>query len=169
MKARPFPTVFICILSIIIAGTAAAQEKKESKSSAEQAALAAGIQNRQFSFKPQQATPMSGRTIQLNYGYELRIKQDSLVVYLPYYGRAYTAPIDPTKGALDFASTQFQYTVTERKKGGWNIVISPTDGKDVRQMSLSISTNGYTSLQVMSTNRQPISFYGQVSASVKTN
>ena len=65
-------------------------------------------------------------------------------------------------GGLNFTSTEFQYNLKSKKKGGWDITIKPTDIKDVRQMFLSIGENGYASLQVISNNRQTISYYGYI-------
>jgi hypothetical protein len=83
-------------------------------------------------------------------------------VDVPYFGRAYTAPMDPTKGGIQFTSTKFEYKETKRKKGGWEILIKPKDTQDVSQMVLTVSETGFASLQVISNNRQPISFSGYV-------
>ncbi|BAV07207.1 protein of unknown function [Filimonas lacunae] len=165
MKTRLLPFMIGCLLMALPGARIIAQDSgKTSKKTASQTELAANIHSRTYLFQAQSATPMSGRVIQLTGGYEVKVKNDTVVVYLPYYGRAFQAPLDPTKGPLDFTSTQFKYTLTERKKGGWNILITPSDGGDVRQLSFTVSENGYTSLQVTSNNRQPISFYGTLGA-----
>jgi len=41
-------------------------------------------------------------------------------------------------------------------------VIKPHDTQDTRLMSLSVSETGYASLQVISNNRQPITFNGYI-------
>lgn len=126
------------------------------------AAIGELVKSRQFVFKAQSASPTSGRTRQLTSEYGLWVKKDTVVSALPYFGRAYSAPVDPTSGGINFTSTDFEYTETEGKKGGWQIEIKPKDNRDVQQMSLSISTSGYGTLQVRSNNRQNISFYGYV-------
>ncbi|HEY6082088.1 MAG TPA: DUF4251 domain-containing protein, partial [Chitinophagaceae bacterium] len=65
-------------------------------------------------------------------------------------------------GGIQFKSRNFDYTVTEGKRGGWNILIRPKDVKDIQQLSLSVTTSGYASLQVISNSRQPISFNGYI-------
>ncbi|WP_316822205.1 DUF4251 domain-containing protein [Pedobacter gandavensis] len=102
--------------------------------------------------------------IQLNGSqYQLIINKDSIEAYLPYYGRAYTSTMNPDESGIKFKSKKFGYKTTARKKGGWIIDITPKDTKDVRSMSLSISSAGYATLSVNSTNRQPITFNGVIS------
>ncbi|HEX9508930.1 MAG TPA: DUF4251 domain-containing protein [Puia sp.] len=158
-------TFFFFILALLSQSTLLyAQSTKADK----QAEKAAGIKNlvdsQNFVFKAQSAMPMSGRTRQLTSDYDLKVTKDQIVSYLPYFGRAYTAPIDPSQGGIQFTSKDFDYTVEARKKGGWDVQIKPKDYRDVQQMSLSISENGYATLQVTSTNRQAISFYGYITA-----
>jgi hypothetical protein len=85
------------------------------------------------------------------------------VSYLPFFGRAYSLPYNSTDGGFNFTSTKFDYTSTPGKKGGWEIKIKPKDVQDFREFTLSISENGYGTLQALSNNRQTISFTGYVS------
>lgn len=95
--------------------------------------------------------------------YDLTIKKDSIVAYLPYYGRAYTSTMNPDDSGIKFKSKNFSYSNTKRKKGGWIISILTKDVKDNQRMTLNVSENGYATLNVTSNNRQPISFYGYIS------
>jgi hypothetical protein len=122
------------------------------------------IDARSYVFKAQTMLPMGGRTRQLTTDYDVKVAKDSIISYLPYFGRAYTAPLDPSKGGIQFKSKDFEYTISNKRKGGWDIVIKPKDAGDVRQMSIMISEDGYGSLQVLSNNRQPIIFNGYVTA-----
>jgi hypothetical protein len=117
----------------------------------------------QFVFKAQSATPANGGIINLSPGYDFKLTRDSLSTYLPYYGRAYTAPTDINAGGIRFISTHFNYDITERKDGkGWDVAIKPGDAGDVREMYLTVSPDGYASLRVTSTNRQVISYNGYI-------
>ncbi|HEY4337974.1 MAG TPA: DUF4251 domain-containing protein [Puia sp.] len=122
------------------------------------------VESKTYVFKAQSALPLSGPTRNLTSDYDLRISPASVASYLPYYGRAYVAPMDATKSALEFVSKDFEYTSKPGKKDGWIVTIKPKDYKEVQQMTLSISSEGYASLQVTSTNRQAISFNGVVVA-----
>lgn len=120
------------------------------------------LDSKRFTFVAQSVTPQRGGFRQLTSRYDLKITPDSLISNLPYYGRAYSAPIDPSSGGINFTSTSFDYTSKVRKKGGWDVIVKPKDGKDVQQMFLSVFENGSATLQVTSNNRQPISFNGNV-------
>ena len=120
------------------------------------------VEGKNFVFQAQSVQPSRGASRQLSAGYELRISMDTLISQLPYFGRAYSAPMDMKGGGIEFTSTDFAYTLEAKKKGRWSISIEPKDEKDVRQMILSVSENGYASLQVLSNNRDPINFNGIV-------
>lgn len=122
------------------------------------------IDARSYVFKAQTMLPMGGRSRQLTSDYDVKVAKDSIISYLPYFGRAYTAPLDPARGGIQFKSKDFEYTISNKRKGGWDILIKPKDVDDVRQLSLMISEDGYGSLQVLSNNRQPIIFNGYVTA-----
>ena len=119
------------------------------------------VEGKDFIFKAQTASPLGGMTRQLTTEYDLRVIGDSMITYLPYFGRAYTAPLPGSTGGINFTSTDFAYSVSEKKKGGWEIRITPS-GNDVRQLFLTVSESGYATLQVLSTNRQSISYNGYV-------
>jgi hypothetical protein len=92
--------------------------------------------------------------------YQLKISKDSVEAYLPYYGRAYTASLNPDDAGIKFKSKKFSYKTTKKKKGGWIINNSP---KDSKKMNLFLSYKGYALINVNSNNRQAISFNGVIS------
>ena len=118
------------------------------------------VDSQNYVFVAQTVLPLSGRIRQLTTAYDMKVTRTSIICDLPYFGRAYQAPIDPTQGGIHFTSKDFEYTTVPGKKQGWTITIKPKDYKDIQLMTLSISSSGYASLQVTSTNRQPISFNG---------
>lgn len=164
MKKKTIKYLSIVWLAIIafafIPATGLAQQKKDKKA----AAIKNIVEARNYVFKAQTALPTSGNTRQLTGDFELRVSKDTIFSDLPYFGRAYTAPINPADGPLRFTSTDFQYTATPKKKGGWDIIITPKDRQDPRQLALTIFDNGSASALVTSYNRQPISFNGYVTA-----
>lgn len=156
---RPFS--FSCVLLLSLAAFSAplsAQNRKADRQAEVQQLITSG----RYQFNARSAQSMNGRTRQLTSPYDLKVTPDTVTAYLPYFGRAYTAPIDPSKGGIDFTSTKFQYNVGDQKKGGWTVTIKPGDTRDVQQMTLTVSADGYASLNVTSTQRQPISFMGVV-------
>jgi hypothetical protein len=130
--------------------------------SAATASLESRIKDKHFVFVAQTALPQRGSIRQLTSYYDLRVSNDSLVSNLPYFGRAYSAPIDPSQGGLNFTSTSFNYDVKDGKKSGWDIRIKPNKGPDIQEILLSVFDNKTASLQVISTNREPITFRGYI-------
>ena len=125
------------------------------------ATLKSLLQTKNFTFRAQSAWPLQGTVVQLTAGYDMKVLQDSINAFLPYFGRAYTAGYT-TENGIKFISKKFDYRLKEKQKGGWELTIKPTDTRDVSELTYSISTNGYATLQVISNNRQAISFYGIV-------
>jgi len=99
--------------------------------------------------------------------YDLVVKKDSVVAYLPYYGRSFSPSLDPNDAGTKFKSKDFKYVKTNRKKGGWSILIVPKDVKDGQKLTLYVSKSGYATLNVMNNNRQPISFNGYLAENKK--
>ncbi|MDQ7948766.1 MAG: DUF4251 domain-containing protein [Pedobacter sp.] len=93
-------------------------------------------------------------------GYDLKISADSIVSFLPYYGRAYSAAYNNDDSGIKFTSKSFTYTSTKRKKGSWDIEISTKDVKDNVKMNLTVSESGYATLNVSSYNKQSITYNG---------
>lgn len=153
--------VTMLVISLVAVSGLRAQEDKNNKKAEKEAAVKAMIEAQRYVFKPQSANPMRGRTMQLTSEYTVKVNKDTIISDLPYFGRSFTAPIDPTRGGIQFNSTKFDYALTPIKKG-WQVVIRPKDVSDVQQFLFTIFNNGSATLQVTSTNRTPISFNGYV-------
>jgi hypothetical protein len=152
--------VFIILITCLF--NLKAQDSKADKKAAEAALITKIITEQNYTFTAQSVTPMGGRFRQLTTEYTVKVSKDTVISDLPYFGRAYSADIGSSEGGIRFTSTNFDYQVTERKKGGWDITIKPKDVPDAQQLSFSVFDSGSASLQVTSTNRQPISFNGYV-------
>jgi hypothetical protein len=147
-----FRILFLLFVGFAAQGNAEAQE-------ANNITLKSILANRSFIFKAQSAWPLQGTVIQLNAGYDMKVLHDSINTYLPYFGRAFQAGYN-SDGGISFTSKKFDYKLKEKQKGGWDLTIRPSDHRDVVELNYSVSANGYATLQVISNNRQAISFYG---------
>lgn len=150
--------LLVLALMLIIGQVANSQEDNNGKD----ALVEDLIESKNFVFAARSATPMGGRFIALTSYYDLLVAGDSIKSNLPYYGRSFVAIINPMESPLRFTSTEFGYKAKKRKRGGWDITITPKDGKDVRQMYMTVSSDGYATLQINSNNRQSISFSGTI-------
>lgn len=105
-----------------------------------------------------------GSSVNLNGSqYNLTVTPDSIVAYLPYYGRAYSADVNPNNGGIKFNSKKFTYQNIKRKKGGWQITINTQDARENFRLSLSVSEKGYATLVAIGDNKQAITYNGVIS------
>ena len=152
---------FQTVLLLIFFQSAFGQEITQ-KDNAKEAAIEKMIDSKRFVFKAQFALPMRGSSRQLTSEYDLKVSDEKVVAYLPYFGRAFSAPMNPSEGGIKFTSSDFDYKSKEKKKGGWEILIKPNDTRSVRKLFLSVSTAGYATLRVLSNNKDAISYNGYI-------
>lgn len=124
--------------------------------------LKAAIEKPNFTFVANMAYPTRGRARSLSPNYDLKVSKDTIIAYLPFFGRAYTAPLSTEEAGIMFTSTNFSYSSKFAKRGGWEITIKTNDTKTRYELFLSISKNGYGTLKVISVNREGISFSGEI-------
>jgi hypothetical protein len=152
--------LFIAITSCLYIGHA--QDGQKEKQLSKDIAIKNLVDSQNFVFVAQSALPTRGALRQLTSYYDIAISRDSVVSYLPYFGRAYSVPYNSTDIGLKFTSTKFEYTKTVDKKGRWNILIKPKDYSEARELSFQIFNNGSATLRIISLNREPISFQGYI-------
>ena len=119
------------------------------------------VDSQSFVFIPQYVNPMSGRRRDLSTGFDISISKDSIISYLPFFGRGYTAPLSPSDVDFDFTSTNFTYKVTPAKNG-WNISIKTKDKINLQELYFRIYDNATASLNITSINRSAISYDGYI-------
>ena len=179
-------TSYAILICLFCVGTSTAQNAKAEKKAEKTAELKRIVEGKNYVFKANSANPtgnssvqvsgssiqagnlasmMGGGSIALTGTYDLTLSNDTLTAFLPYYGVAYTAPLNPTEGGIKFKTTKFDYKVTEKKNGNIEISFKPLDLQqrapgDVQRMIMTVSAGGYANLQITLLNRQPISFTG---------
>lgn len=144
--------IFTLLFPLLTSSFLYSQESNE-------AALKNLLTAKTYVFKAQSAWPLRGTVVQLNAGFDMKVMDDSINAYLPYFGRAFVSGYN-SGGGISFTSTKFEHKLKDKSKGGWEVEIKPSDTREVSQMIFSVSTNGYATLQVLSNTRQAISFYG---------
>lgn len=152
---------FIALL-ILLSGAVglSAQSKKEKK---EQMKLVVKelLASEKYKIHANTAFPMRGRSIPLSSPYALEVRNDSVISYLPYYGRAYSIPYGGGEG-LVFKAPLKDYKTEKDKKGNTRIQFSARTLEDKYDFSVSVFDNGAASIDVMMQNRQSISFSGEL-------
>jgi hypothetical protein len=120
------------------------------------------VDSSRFVFVAERVTPLRGATRYLTSRYDVVVKKDTISSFLPFFGRAFQAPMDPSKGGIQFTSTNFSYNVNPKNNDQWEVTIRPNDYPDVQQLFFNIFDNGTATLNVVSTHRDPISFSGHI-------
>jgi hypothetical protein len=119
------------------------------------------LENRTFVFKATHALPMGGGSIQLDYSFDAEISNDTIYSYLPFFGVAYRVDYGGRESGLNFTSTIQNYKM-EKDKKGYQIDFDVKNKMDFLSFTFKISEPGFATLNVISTNRQAISYYGYI-------
>ena len=98
----------------------------------------------------------------------MQVTKDIITADLPFFGRSYSAPMNPDNTGIKFTSKDFKYSTTKKKKN-WVITIEPKDVKEGQKLYLRVSDSGSAVLSVNNYNRQAISFNGYISEITTTN
>ena len=140
------------------------KESKKEKSAAEFEQTAALIESGSYQFAVRSATPSGGKTIQITSLYVLRAKEGNYEAYIPYYGRAYSASYG-VGGGVEFNGEPENLEIS-RKENKSNIAVEFTimSGTDKITVNLEVGSSGFGNLLISNPRRQPISYYGLVSA-----
>ncbi|MFS8083696.1 MAG: DUF4251 domain-containing protein [Ginsengibacter sp.] len=161
MKRKYYSITFLSLLGAILLWSCSNTRHDQKPT---QAQLQNIIQNQQFIFAAESVTPQRGSIKILTTPYDVTVKKDTLVSFLPYFGRAYQAPVNPTDVAVQFTSTKFKYSVMPAKKNSWEVKIVPMDNSDIREMIFDIFNDGSASLNILSNYRDAISYRGHIAA-----
>ncbi|MFB6340583.1 DUF4251 domain-containing protein [Saccharicrinis sp. FJH62] len=160
--------IVITILILAVAGIKAQDQQKLSRKDriAQREAEAIKetremVDSASFVFVPTQALPLSMRTQNLDGTFRAKIQNDSIDSYLPFYGRAYKADYNSLDGPFSFDLPIEKYS-TEKLKKQYLVQFQVQNNDDLVKFMFYIGETGYTTLTITSTNRQSISFYGNI-------
>ena len=97
------------ILFSLFFATTFGQDKQET---------AQAIEAKHYIFRAQTALPQTGAARQLTSSYDVTVRNDTVIAYLPYFGRAYSAAIGRTPSGIDFTSTKLHTISRKLKRAG---------------------------------------------------
>lgn len=167
--------ILLCLLGMTVASiTASAQERKESlsrndrrnltrseKKARTERAVKRAIDSRTYKINVNRMQPMRGSSRTLTTDYSVKVRNDSVHSYLPYFGVAYNIPYGGGKG-LVFSEPITEYKTEKLKKGRTRIEFKTRSEGYEYQYSLTVYPNGSTTIHVQPSNRQAISYTGEV-------
>jgi len=156
------------ILVFLLAGTEALPQntakksrkeiraEKEAKKKAEIKKL---MDSDDFIFQATHALPLGGGSIFLNHDYDVHLKKDSVFSYLPFYGVAYHIEYGGRNSGFIFEEPVEDFS-KEFDKNNYLVKFKVDHGNDNVVFTFHITELGYATLNINSTNRQSISYYG---------
>lgn len=163
---KTMTAILVVTIGLLFSGCGASQSATEKAQQAQ--FLSEQIKSFNFEFVATYAYPQNFRPINLSSPYDVKVSPDTVQAYLPYYGRAFSAPMDPSEGGIKFTSTDFKYEIEKgRKAGNWIIKIITADTNRPFELNFNLWDNGIGSLNVQDRDRQSISFQGSVEAQKK--
>ena len=144
--------IIIILMFMMMAGLSDiyAQNKREIKEQREQA-IKEQIIAEKYKISVNTAYPRRGRTVHLSSPYSVEIRNDSVISYLPFYGRAYSIPYGGGEGLI-FQAPLDEYEMEMNKKGTAKVKFTARSPEDKFTFNLTIYSNGSASINV---NMQP--------------
>ncbi len=144
----------------MLSGCASAEER--AARAAEQAAkVTKALEARDYKIAVNRMYPMKGSSRSVSYGYSVEVRNDSLISYLPYFGGAYNVPYGGGKG-LNFSERIGSYRESQKNNGERQIEINVTNEEDTYIYLIKVFSNGNSSIDVTSRQRDHISYSGEL-------
>ena len=149
---------WVFLLSVTACTTLSSVERTERDAKVAQA-VENILSERSYTVNISMMYPRRGNSVNVTPDFSLQVDGDTLVSYLPYYGRAYSVPYGGGKG-LNFSAPIQDYRVTKGHKGNTLITIVVNNGEDILKYTLEVYANGSSTINVFSRDRDPISYSG---------
>lgn len=161
MKKNTYYIAIILISVFLFQNCGSAQSVSEKEQKATE--IRNAIERAEYTFKATYAYPTGFRSQYLSPYYNVVVSPDTVKAYLPYYGRAYKAPVDPRDGGYRFTSTDFSYTIEQgNRSGNWLMIIKFNDLNRSVVFNFDLWENGTGRLSVIDVDKQGISYQGDI-------
>lgn len=150
--------LFVCLVSFAACGSTQLTKEESERIKAQ---VNAALMSQNYTIKAEQMMPMGGKTKNLSGGYALEIHDDSAKAHLPFFGRATQVPYGGD-GGIKFDEKMKGYKISQDDSNNlWYIEfqVNASDGYNY-QFYITVFDNGRSSININSSQRDPISFYG---------
>lgn len=160
MKKLLISTVMALTAWVMLSGCATAEERA-ARAAEQTKAVKTALQERNYQIAVNRMYPSRGVSKTVSSGYSVEVRNDSLISYLPYFGRAYDVPYGGGNG-LNFSAPIRNYKESQTKSDLRHIEIDVKNDEDTYLYTLDIFDNGSADINVRSRQREPISFSGEM-------
>jgi hypothetical protein len=145
------------------------KELKAEKAELQKDAVKKLVESKSFVFDARTVFSATAGNVTISYPYNVKLDKDSIHSFLPYYGRAYTVEYGTNDSPMVFNLPLQEMEIIKEKRKGYRVNVKVKKGMDNILFSFSISETGSTTLTVNSTNRQVITYYGDIVAKEETD
>lgn len=152
--------VMMMALLMVACSTLTPAEKAERQAKMAQAVEKA-LAERHYKVGVSMMFPSRGKAMNVSPDYSLEVKGDTLISYLPYYGRAYNVPYGGGNG-LNFTAPIAEYRTEKGRKGATLVTIKVSNDEDIYTYLLEIYDTGSTTIDVTSRERESIRYSGEM-------
>ena len=152
--------IIFIVLAAALAGCATTAERME-REARTAAQVSEALASRHYTINVLMMYPQRGRAVNLTTNYSVEVKGDSLISYLPYFGRAYNVPYGGGKG-LNFIAPITGYQTETDRKGITRVVLTSENEEDHYRYILEVSNSGDSYIQVQSRQRDFIRYSGRM-------
>ena len=152
--------IIIIVLAAALVGCATTAERME-REAGTATQVSEALASRHYTINVLMMYPQRGRAVNLTTNYSVEVKGDSLISYLPYFGRAYNVPYGGGKG-LNFIAPITGYQTETDRKGITRVVLTSENEEDHYRYILEVSSSGDSYIQVQSRQRDFIRYSGRM-------
>ncbi len=159
--------ILLISISFFLSNNMIAQSKKELKKQQQKEDYQRTkelIENGNFVFEADWATSYKGRRVNVaGDSYDLVIKNDSCIAYLPFYGRAFSGAGYGGDGGIKFETENVSYDIKHNdKKVRTKIKFQVKHKSENYDIFLTVYSNGNANLSVSSSNRSTMNYDGKI-------
>ena len=156
--------IMMAAIGMLVSVQAGAQsrESKEGKKASIERMVNDTVRSGHYKIEVSYMLPFRGGSRSLTANYSVEVRNDSVFSYLPYVGVAYQLPYGGGKGLI-FSAPLSNYRLDVTPKGMMKVSFETRTDEDAFVYRFSIWTNGSASVDIQPTQRESISFTGDVS------
>jgi len=152
--------LIMIVVATLITSCATTAEKMEREAKVA-AQVKEALDNQHYTIRVHMMYPRRGSARNVSNDFSLEVKGDTLVSYLPYFGRAYNIPYGGGKG-LNFTAPILSYERVRIKKNLTRVILMTENEEDQYLYELEIFDNGSSSIWVRSRQREDIHYSGEM-------
>ncbi len=149
------------LMFLLIFSGCATSEERMARAAEMKKKVVIALGERKYKICINRMMPLRGISKSVSYGYSVEVRNDSLISYLPFFGRAYNVPYGGGKG-LNFSAPIHSYQEYQKRKDMRYIEIGLANDEDTFLYIIQVFDNGSTSVEVQSRQRERISYSGEL-------